>query len=1078
MRTRCVVFILLLLLGGGPLLAKDTPVGVEAVEALLAACADARAIVTVLDPKTGKVANDPQLGIPKFVVPDGIKLRATLKSHAALMQHQKSREALIGCTKRAGSEFASGWVDLLLAVGREQQDRACIRVSYNVAAVHGLPLGSERGFADLKILINRALETQILEYHAARPRGIAWLTIHDAAKFNALLESRRELLHPGLIGAAANMSRNVCDHAEILKAIAAFVALPEATAYGAEFTARDYASQLKPLLRAAELELAVRTFGELDDLPSQARNLTQLGRVRRELGEDEQALEHFDRALQALSVVHEGPHRQVAELHRLKAELFCDRHETQRSLNAYMKAVTLYSALPPADEDFLDVAAMMRLLARVDLLMGHPDDAHEKLTDILDLLDEVDRLVEPRFDTLPPRTLTLRDLGSLELRQGRSEEARLRLDAALDLQLRREGAVHPETIKTLLAMGQVCAARDEPGQSEFFTRQALIFLQHHYGMRHPEVVAAHSDRADILVARGNDPEAALELDRGLNAARIHGAPAATAADYLPTLATVQLLSSRGELSLRAADLAKKPEEQQKLLRDAQGDFVLAEGVFNRIRRSMPGDEDRLSAGDKAPEFLHGQLACGARLQRLGVEAENPQAAFALVERATARSLAEVLGEEIGRLRGMPDELRGQHRQLRMKLDTTLREATEIPFEAEQREQSPVQKAAWNRHRQAEQALQEFEQLLKDKYPVPAPETGFDVCTPQAALAALDPTEAAVTFLIGQRESFAVVLSHGGEGPAVSVHRLPAREMIENQIATLIDPSVMDQPLGRELGEELYDQLLKPLDQEIAGKNLVIVPTGPLCRLPFELLRGPDPAGRQYLGLSRQIRYAPSLTVLRLLNERDRSSRSHPDRNLWAMANPQVEPLPALPRAEVEVRAIAASLRAAPEDVRIGAAATRVALLEASAQKTLRRHRFLHFAVHAGISSESIPLPGLQLGGSGGQSGFIPMNEIAHLDLNAELVVLSACSSGGGRIFGGEGIRGLTGAFLLAGGRGVIATHWSLEDAGAARFMEAFYRRLQAGTKPAKALWLTRREATAGDESRPPSEWAAFILVGN
>ena len=411
-------------------------------------------------------------------------------------------------------------------------------------------------------------------------------------------------------------------------------------------------------------------------------------------------------------------------------------------------------------------------------------------------------------------------------------------------------------------------------------------------------------------------------------------------------------------------------------------------------------------------------------------------------------------------------------------DAAIQEYNQVPFRPNQTDLSTEQRAAWERYLHAQRELQQFGKRLAEKYLVPSRETGVAVCTVEQALVLLGPNEVAVTFLTGARESFAVALSRGVNGPDVTVHSLPTRDAIENQVSTLIDPNVMDQAIGRELGAELYDRLMAPLDSQIAGKDLVIVPTGPLCRLPFELLRSPGAEGREYLGLTRRIRYAPSLTVLRLLQERARAVVARPDLPLWAMANPQNLTLPPLPWAASEAKTIATLFNADAASVYVGPAATKARLLDASVKGDLRRRRILHFSVHAGVASESNPTPGLVLGGNEKQSGFLDMDEIAHLDLNADLVVLSACSSGGGRIYGGEGIRGLTSSFLIAGGRAVIATHWKLADDSAAHFGAAFYRRLQAGTKPVDSLWKTRREVALQAEPRPPSEWAAFILVGN
>jgi CHAT domain-containing protein len=188
-----------------------------------------------------------------------------------------------------------------------------------------------------------------------------------------------------------------------------------------------------------------------------------------------------------------------------------------------------------------------------------------------------------------------------------------------------------------------------------------------------------------------------------------------------------------------------------------------------------------------------------------------------------------------------------------------------------------------------------------------------------------------------------------------------------------------------------------------------------------------------------------------------------------------EPLRQLPRAADEARAIAKILRAGPENILLGPKATRAAVLEASKSGDLRRSRVIHFGAHATNEPMFGTLPGLMLGQSGGDDGYLAVTDIVHLDLDSELVVLSACASGGGRIYNGEGVRGLTTSFLVAGGRAVVCSLWPVDDDETAAFMEAFYRRVEAGRTPMAALRETRRDAF--ETGKLPSTWAAFVLVG-
>lgn len=193
----------------------------------------------------------------------------------------------------------------------------------------------------------------------------------------------------------------------------------------------------------------------------------------------------------------------------------------------------------------------------------------------------------------------------------------------------------------------------------------------------------------------------------------------------------------------------------------------------------------------------------------------------------------------------------------------------------------------------------------------------------------------------------------------------------------------------------------------------------------------------------------------------------------------------LPGARREVDAIARYARVRGLVLR-GAAASR----DAIDRLDLRRFRVLHFATH-GLVSDRAPERSALLLGAGSRSPdaregeassrppalWIQAKEIARWQLDADLVVLSACRTAGGRILNGEGPQSLARAFLDAGSSAVVASLWLADDAKTAHLMEVFYGRMAAGEPPVEALRSAKAE-TARDRSVPLSSRASFILVGD
>ena len=149
---------------------------------------------------------------------------------------------------------------------------------------------------------------------------------------------------------------------------------------------------------------------------------------------------------------------------------------------------------------------------------------------------------------------------------------------------------------------------------------------------------------------------------------------------------------------------------------------------------------------------------------------------------------------------------------------------------------------------------------------------------------------------------------------------------------------------------------------------------------------------------------------------------------------------------------------------------------------LSKYRIVHFATHGLLNSSHPELSGLlfSLVNERGepQNGFLPLQDIYNLKLNADLVVLSACQTGLGKEIKGEGLVGLTRGFMYAGSPRVVASLWKVDDAATAGLMEHFYKAiLQDKQSPAAALRSAQIQMWKERNWRQPYFWAAFIIQG-
>jgi CHAT domain-containing protein len=181
--------------------------------------------------------------------------------------------------------------------------------------------------------------------------------------------------------------------------------------------------------------------------------------------------------------------------------------------------------------------------------------------------------------------------------------------------------------------------------------------------------------------------------------------------------------------------------------------------------------------------------------------------------------------------------------------------------------------------------------------------------------------------------------------------------------------------------------------------------------------------------------------------------------------PVLDPLPA---AEVEAKEITQVLGGQPL---IGTQAT-----ESAVAKLMPKAQIIHLATHGllGDFSDRVMPGAVVLAASGQDDGLLTANEIFEMKLKAELVVLSACQTGLGRITG-DGVIGLSRSFFKAGVPSVIVSVWKVPDAPTAMLMTEFYKNLQ--DTPDKAQALRNAMLTTMKKYPEPGEWSAFNLIG-
>jgi CHAT domain-containing protein len=320
------------------------------------------------------------------------------------------------------------------------------------------------------------------------------------------------------------------------------------------------------------------------------------------------------------------------------------------------------------------------------------------------------------------------------------------------------------------------------------------------------------------------------------------------------------------------------------------------------------------------------------------------------------------------------------------------------------------------------------------------------------------------------------------------------------------------------GRQLYE-LLFPTGArgDVQGmKTLYIIPSGRLYGLPFEaLVSGMDGESPRYLVEDYAIAYLSSASLLKTLRETQARKTTKARFPLLAFANPvygksetpgltRGESTVAglrerayadlmggafleLPETEDEAREIKTALVASDssQPLQLRQDASRSNVLKLNEAQKLADYRYIVFSCHGVVPdvTNRVSQPALVLSqpDPAGGSGFLTMADTFGLRLNADLVTLSACNTGRGTEVRGEGVIGLTRAFMYAGTPAISVTLWSVESLSAKMLSTGLYENLKAGKGRAEALREIKLRMIHGEEEkmyRYPFFWAPVVLFGD
>ncbi len=868
----------------------------------------------------------------------------------------------------------------------------------------------------------------------------------------------------------------------------------------------------------------------LGDRSGEAQTLHNIGGVYEALGETQKALEHYNEALLLRRAL--GDRRREASTLNNIGSVYLSLGETQKALEKYNEALPLRRALGDRRGEagtLTNIGLIYRSLGETQKAMENYNEAlpiwravgdrrGEAITlnsigVVYNSLGETQKALEKYNEALPlsravgdrsGEAITLNNIGSVYRSLGEMQKALEKFNEALPI-FQAVGDRSGEAV----TLNNVSAAYRSLGerQKALDSYNAALPIGRMIGDRYTEATTLHG--IGLVCDSLGEMRKALEK-------------------YNESLLIRRIIGDRNGEAAALLGIARVEQKRGNLTQARQA-IEQAVGMIESLRTNITGQELRASYFASRREYYASYIDILMEQHKQNPAAGFDAVAFEVSERARARSLLELLTESrIDIRQGVDSSLLERERFLQQLLNA--KAAAQVSLL--NRKHTPEQADAAAKEIAA--IIAEYEEIqarIRARSPRYAALTQPQpLSLTEIQQQALDEDTLLLEYALGEKRSYLWLVSQR----SIASYELPPRAEVEAATRRVYELLTVRPKRGAPPDPQLIAQaktlsrmLLGPVAPQLSGKRLVVVAPGALSYLPFAALPTPEdkkrPAGDyEPLIAKHEVVTIPSASVLSIIR-REMAGRQRATRSIAVLADPVFEEsdprlapakngnssgeTPAEPTADAEHSELARAIRTMNfSDARAGFTRLPFSRYEAESifaltpkgtglkatdfnasralalSPQLSQYRILHFATHGLLNSERPEFSGLvfslidQKGKP--QDGFLRLHEIYNLQLNADLIVLSACETGLGKEIKGEGLIGLTRGFMYSGAPRVVASLWNVDDFATAELMKLFYQRmLKDGLPAGAALRAAQLELSGQKRWASPYYWAGFVLQG-
>lgn len=838
------------------------------------------------------------------------------------------------------------------------------------------------------------------------------------------------------------------------------------------------------------LSIRVKLLGE--NHPETAISYNNLGIIYKEKAQYDEAIKYHQKALDIQKAIYGENYPELANYYQGIGNAYKEKREYELALEFYHKA---YSIRKKAYTDNHPLTA--KDIINIANIYSEKGDFENALNHFQTALNIQKKVLGQKH---PDLAITYNNIGNIYNESKQYDLALAFYLNALEIKKGTVGEFHPEIADYLNNIGNIYTGKGDFEQAMDYIQKSLEIKLQFYGQKHPAVVLPYLSLGNIYYSKGDYNMALQFFQKSLSSNVKNFNPEPTNIYVNPTIANyynseILLRSLRGKAKAFVGKY--KAENIQNDLLNAFNSYQKCDTLLGIIRTSTTSKNDKIELGRVASEIYDQAIDVCFSLDQVDKEKEENyylKQAFYFSEKNKAGALLEALAaSDASKFSGIPDNLVDQEKAytnqiayFEKKLAEAYDEQTEVA----------LRNGLFKVNREYNQLIADFEKNYPKYFEMKYSRANLTVEQIQKVL---DEGTALRTYFVGDSliSMFTITKDQ------IAMEKTLKNENFDENIfefRRLITSNTLADVKKYVIEAFNYYKLLFPGQIPEKIKRLVIIPDGNLGMIPFEALLTENYTGKidnfskyPYLINKYEITYNYSSSlfykqfnkngvVYRWTDERWLGIAPVFDESAELIINGNY--ITSLPGSETEINTIKKNVEKKnwPVVAKLYKEAS-----EAFMKSTdLKRYKYLHIATHGFVNSEKPELSGIVLADNkaGDNDGVLYTGEIYNLELNADLVVLSACETGLGKVSKGEGIIGLTRSLLYAGTRDIIVSLWKVADISTSNLMIDFYNYIlenEAATDKtyqySAALYDAKTKMIKTREFSHPFFWSPFILIG-